>query len=90
MSPWTGEFVYEISGWWGIVHVANTTTRSVQKMDTLDAGRQEKPETIKIPLVLELQTNDLERPDETIKNVTITLPSGITAKFIRSGSWASR
>jgi hypothetical protein len=59
-------------------------------MDTLDAGRQEKPETIKIPLVLELQTNDLERPDETIKNVTITLPSGITAKFIRSGSWASR
>jgi hypothetical protein len=47
------------------------------------------PETVRIPLVLELQTKDLEQPDR-VKNVTISLPSGITAKFIRSGSWASR
>jgi hypothetical protein len=38
MSLWTGEFVYEISGWWGIIHAANTITRFVQKMDTLDEG----------------------------------------------------
>jgi hypothetical protein len=46
-----------------------------------------KPETTKIPLVLEIKTKDLERPDDTIKNVTISLPNGLTAKFIRSGSW---
>ena len=56
-------------------------------MDTLDVGGQEKPETMRISLVLELQAGDLERPDDTIKNVTISLPSGIRAQFIRSGSW---
>jgi hypothetical protein len=56
-------------------------------MDTHDVGSQEKPETTKIPLVLEIKTKDLERPDDTIKNVTISLPNGLTAKFILSGSW---
>jgi hypothetical protein len=58
-------------------------------MDTLDVGSQEKPETTKISLVWEIKTEILEDPDK-IKNVTIALPSGMTAKFIRSGGWASR
>jgi hypothetical protein len=87
MSLWAGEFVYEISGWRGIIHAANTITRFVEKMDTHDVGSQEKPETTKIPLVLEIKTKDLERPDDTIKNMTISLPNGLTAKFILSGSW---
>jgi hypothetical protein len=59
------------------------------QMDTLDVGSQEKPETTKISLVWEIKTEILEDPDK-IKNVTIALPSGMTAKFIRSGGWASR
>jgi hypothetical protein len=36
---WTSEFVYEISGWRGIIHAANIIMRFVQKMDTLDVPK---------------------------------------------------
>jgi hypothetical protein len=55
-------------------------------METLDVG---EAEVSTLPMAYEVKTEVLEDP-ERIKNVTITLPSGMTAKFIRSRSWTSR
>jgi hypothetical protein len=58
-------------------------------MDNVDVRRVDGPEMSRISFVYEVRTEVLEQPDR-IKNVTITLPSGVTAKFIRSGDWVSR
>jgi hypothetical protein len=41
----------------------------------------------RIPFTYVVKTEMLENPDR-IKGLTVTLPSGVTAKFIRSGGWA--
>jgi hypothetical protein len=42
-----------------------------------------------IPFIYKVPTDSLENPDK-IKNLTVTLPSGAQANFIRSGGWVSR
>jgi hypothetical protein len=58
-------------------------------MDNVDVQTVDSPVMSRISFVYEVRTEVLEQPDR-IKNVTITLPNGMTAKFIRSGDWVSR
>jgi hypothetical protein len=58
-------------------------------MDNIDVERVDSQEMSRISFGYEVRTEVLEQPDK-IKNVTITLPNGVTAKFIRSGDWVSR
>jgi len=46
----------------------------------------ESKEITKINYVYELPTESLENPDR-IRNFLLALPSGVRAKFIRSGGW---
>jgi hypothetical protein len=58
-------------------------------MDNIDVERVDSQEMSRISFVYEVKTEILTQPDK-ILNVTITLPNGMTAKFIRSGDWVSR
>jgi hypothetical protein len=56
-------------------------------MDTLDVGRASFGSgEIRLKLLYVVDAEVLSNPDK-IKNFSITLPTGVTARFIRSGGW---
>ena len=52
------------------------------------ASEARQEEMTRIPFVYEVDAKALDDPD-LIKGVAIVLPSGLRARFIRSGGWVS-